>query len=137
MAILSVETPNAAERRWFGIIVLAFFALVGALASWRAGATTNAAYVLWGIGAAVALLYYAIRPLQVPLYKSWMHLVSPIGWVISHVLLALIYFGVLTPIAACMRAVGRDKLERRFADCETYWTDRPAEVDPGRYLRQS
>jgi hypothetical protein len=137
LAILQIETPNAAERRWFGAIVLAFFALVGTVISWRAGAPTTGAFVLWAIGAGLALLYYAIRPLQVPLYKGWMHLVSPIGWVVSHVLLAVIYFGVLTPIAACMRAVGRDKLERRFADCETYWTEHPPEVDPGRYFRQS
>lgn len=137
MAILQVETPNAAERRWFGVIVFAFFALVGAVVSWRAGGAITAAYVVWGIGAGLALLYYAIRPLQVPLYKSWMHLVSPIGWTVSHLLLALIYFAVVTPIAVCMRAFGRDKLERRFTDCETYWTDHAAEVDPGRYLRQS
>lgn len=137
MAILQVETPNAAQRRWFGAVLFAFFALVGAVVSWRAGATTTAAYVLWGIGACLAALYYAIRPIQVPLYKSWMHLVSPIGWTISHFLLALIYFVILTPIAACMRAFGRDKLERRFIDCQTYWTDHPAEADPGRYFRQS
>jgi type IV secretory pathway protease TraF len=136
MPILEVKTPTAADRKWFGAILLAFFALIGGVVSWRAGVSAPA-YALWGTGAVAALLYYAIRPLQVPMYKGWMHLVSPIGWVVSHALLALIYFGILTPIAVCMRWFGRDQLERRFAPHESYWSAHPSEVDPRRYFRQS
>jgi hypothetical protein len=136
MTITRIETPSTAERKWFGVMAFAFFALVGAILSWRLG-TRTAAYVLWGFGAALALLYYSIRPLQVPLYKGWMHLVSPVGWVVSHLLLGLIYFGVVTPIGVCMRLFGRDKLERRFVALETYWTAHPTDIEPGRYFRQS
>lgn len=136
MAIIQIETPSLAARKWFGAVLFAFFAIVGALASWRVGSAT-AGYVPWGIGAVLALLYYAIRPLQVPLYKGWMHLVSPIGWVVSHLILGFIYYGVVSPIAVSMRIFGRDKLERRFVAHETYWTEHPPEIDPGRYFRQS
>jgi hypothetical protein len=137
LSIARIETPSAAERRWFGAIVLAFFGLVGGVVTWRFGLST-ASYVLWGVGAGLALLYYAVRPLQVPLYKGWMHLFAPIGWAVSHGILAIIYFGILTPIALCMRLFGRDKLERRFVAAQaTYWSEHPPELDPARYLRQS
>lgn len=136
MAIIRIETPGPAERRWFGAILLAFFAIVGALASWRRGSAAAACIPL-AIGAGLALLYYAIRPLQVPLYKGWMHLVTPIGWLVSHLVLAFIYFGIVSPIAACMRLFGRDKLDRRLVARETYWTEHPPEIDPRRYFRQS
>jgi hypothetical protein len=136
LAFIRIEAPNPAARKWFGVVLLAFFAIVGGLASWRLGSAT-AGYAPWVIGAVLALLYYAIRPLQVPLYKGWMHLVTPIGWVVSHLILGLIYYGILSPIAVCMRLFGRDKLERRFVADETYWTEHPPETDPGRYFRQS
>jgi hypothetical protein len=136
LAIIRIDTPSPSARRSFGAVLFAFFAILGAVLSWRVG-SLNAGYVPWAAGAALALLYYAIRPLQIPLYKGWMHLVSPIGWVVSHVILAFIYYVVVTPIALVMRIFGRDKLERRFAAVETYWTERPPEIDPGSYFRQS
>lgn len=137
MLMAEIETPSVSERRWFGAVIFTFFALVGALANWRLGATT-AAFSLWGIGAGIALLYYTVRPLQVPLYKSWMYLIAPLGWVMSHFILSIIYFGLVTPIAFCMRLFGRDKLERRWLDAEaTYWTEHPRETEPARYFRQS
>ena len=43
-----------------------------------------------------------------------MFAVFPIGWVVSHLLLGVVYFLVLTPIGLTLRALGRDPLERRF-----------------------
>ena len=33
-----------------------------------------------------------------PLYVGWLYAVFPIGWTISHLILAVIYFLILTPI---------------------------------------
>ena len=46
----------------------------------------------------------------------------PIGWVVSHALMAAIYYLVITPMAVAMRLLGRDPLDRRFdRDATTYW----------------
>ena len=82
-------------------------------------------------------MYYAIRPFRRPIYLGWMYAVFPIGWVISHTVLALTYYLVLTPIGLLMRGLGRDPMERRFdRDGETYWTPHEPSEDPARYFRQ-
>jgi hypothetical protein len=61
----------------------------------------------------------------------------PIGWTMSHLLLAVTYFGVLTPVALFFRLVGRDALCRRFdRAASSYWTARPLPPDVDRYFKQ-
>ena len=129
--------PSASDLRWFGAILAAVFAILGGVIALRLGIGT-APKVLWSVGAGLALLYYAVRPLRLPMYLGWMHAVAPLGWVVSHLLLAIIYFGVLTPLALVMRAFGRDALDQAFvASAATYWTPHPPQSDVSRYLRQT
>lgn len=62
----------------------------------------------------------------------------PIGWVVSHLALGIIYYGIFTPVALVFRLMGRDPLNRRLdKQASTYWE--PYEPDRGgkaRYLRQ-
>jgi hypothetical protein len=131
------RAPTRSELRWFGLLLLTVFASLAALVAWRFEAG-GFARGLAGTGVALALLYYALPPLRRPLYRGWMRLVTPFGRLVSQVVLAIVYFGVLTPIGVAVRAFGRDKLERRFvADARSYWTARSREADTSRYLRQS
>jgi len=122
--------------RWFGVIIALFFGIVGGV-TWWAGATV-APRVLWGIGLGLAALYYAIPPLRLPLYLSWMRAVQPIGWVVSHLALGLIFYGLITPLGATMRLFGRDPLRmRRDAAADSYWTPHEPGGDTDRYFKQT
>ena len=135
--MLEIDAPTPSQQRWFGLILLAVFGVIGTMVGWQLEAW-GASRVLWGFGLGLALLYTAVRPLQRPLYYAWMHMVFPIGWVVSHLALAIVFYGVVTPLGLVMRLFGRDKLERRIdPKAKTYWTERPADTDPSRYLRQS
>jgi len=135
--VIEVQTPTRGEERWFGVLLLTVFVVIGIVVFWQLE-SLRAARVLWGIGLGLALLYYGVRPLRRPLYYGWMRLVYPIGWVISHVTLAIVYYGIMTPIGLVMRLFGRDKLERRLdPKAESYWSGRAPADDPERYLRQS
>jgi hypothetical protein len=61
----------------------------------------------------------------------------PIGWVVSHVALALVYYLVIAPIGLAFRIAGRDPL-RRACDpkASTYWEPYNPNRGPERYLRQ-
>jgi hypothetical protein len=48
----------------------------------------------------------------------------PIGWVVSRVLLAVIFYGIFTPVALLFRIAGRDRLRLRKRDAESYWLPR-------------
>jgi hypothetical protein len=61
----------------------------------------------------------------------------PVNWVVSHFLLVLLYFGVLTPIALVVRLLRIDPLKlRRDPTATSYWIPRKRVIPLRRYFRQ-
>lgn len=61
----------------------------------------------------------------------------PIGFLISHLALAVIYYLVFTPVALVFRFRGRDALKRKFdSQADSYWEAYNPDRGPARYLRQ-
>ncbi len=103
MALIEInKNPSRRELLWFGALFALFFGLIGGLIWWKLGAPL-AASVLWSVAGGITLLYYALSPIRRTLYLGWMFLVFPIGWVVSHALLAFTYYLVVTPIGWLMR----------------------------------
>jgi hypothetical protein len=62
----------------------------------------------------------------------------PLGWLISHMVLALLFFAVFTPVALLFKLIGRDALARHERpEVPTYWVAQPAVKDVRSYFRQS
>ena len=137
MALLEINrNPSRRDLAWFGVVLMLFLAVVGAMIG-RALHSDVARNVLWGAGIVFAIAYYAVPPLRRPMFVGWMYAAYPIGWGVSHVLLGLVYFGVVTPIGLLMRAVGHDPMARRFdRSAPTYWIARKPVTDVKRYFRQ-
>jgi hypothetical protein len=147
MALIEINwRPDRRRLRRFGWAALVAFAAVGALVWWRRSlpgfalapeTALDVACGLWGLAAACGVLSLAAPAALGPLYVGLSAVGLPIGWVVSHVVLAVIYYGVLTPIGLVMRLVGRDPLHRRFdRSAKTYWQRRPPVDDVKRYFRQ-
>jgi hypothetical protein len=137
MALLTINRhPSATELRWFGLLNGLFFVVFGGMVSFWSGWAKAPFLVFAGVGVAFCVVYYGVRPLRRPMYLGWMHAVHPIGWVVTHVTLCLVYFAVLTPIGLFMRVIGRDPLALPFdRKAETYWTPRERATSK-RYFRQ-
>jgi hypothetical protein len=61
----------------------------------------------------------------------------PIGWAVTQLMLMIMFFLVLTPLALVFRLMRRDELQLRQAPGRpSYWTARGAPPEPGRYLKQ-
>jgi hypothetical protein len=137
MSLIELRTdPSRKELAWFGLLLLAFLGLIGLLV-WSATGTLGASRYIWGAGLVLAAFYYAVPALRKSMFLGWMYAAYPIGWVVSHVLLAIIFFGLLTPIGLVLRAVGYDPMQRRLdRDAKSYWVRRDAQTDPARYFRQ-
>ena len=138
MALLEPNRePSKTELRIFGLLGGIFLALAGVAVRAKSGSTT-AAIVLWSLAVVFTLVYYVVPPLRWALYKGWMRAVFPIGWTVSHLLLAVIFYGVLTPFGLVMRLFGRDSMQRRFdARMPSYWAELPPVREPSRYFKQS
>ncbi len=137
MALISINrNPSKSELQWFGLLTAAFFVFLGAVVSWWSGWSPTPFVALAAVGVTFGVVYYGVRSLRRPLYLGWMRAVYPIGWVISHLMLGLVYFVVMTPIGLFMRMIGRDALNLPFdRGANTYWTPRKR-ASSERYFRQ-
>ena len=73
----------------------------------------------------IGLLFLAVSVLAptrlTPLNKAWFLLGKALGMVVSPIVLGIIFFGLLTPVALVSRLIGRDELRLRRPKSETYW----------------
>jgi len=113
--------------------------LAGGLGFWKllSQGPTIPRYTLialgFGIGGAGLIAPRLVRVI----YVGASLIAFPIGWVVSHVLLGLFYYGLITPLGWMMHRMHRDRLRiRRPAHARTYWVARPSSDDPSRYLQQ-
>jgi hypothetical protein len=122
--------PSKRQLQQFGWIAAAAFPALsfllgrGHLPFFALGASSFAFSLLWPRGN---------RPLFVA-----MSLVSyPIGFVVSHAALAVLFFGILTPVGVLFRLLGRDPLARRFEPGKpSYWVELPKIASKKDYFRQ-
>ncbi len=138
MALIEIKRdPTPREVRQFALLALPAFCLLLAGLSLVRFASWPAALLLTG-AALVSAALGVLRPRWMrAVLIAWMWAAWPIGWVVSHLLMAIIYYLVIAPIGLIMRALGRDPLQRRLdRDATTYWTPREQEIDSDRYFRQ-
>lgn len=125
--------PSPRELRVFSLVPM--IAVGVACAVWRIPLSSTATRVA-GIAALGIAVLGLIRPELVrPVYRVWMACALPVGIAVSVVLVALVYFAVLTPIGVALRLCGRDAM-RRHATRDTDWIDRPPPPAASRYYRQ-
>ncbi len=124
------------RQQLLGVLLPGLFALSSASAGWVE--PSGVAGSLWAIGTAGAVLIWIIPVAGRQLYVGWMLAAVPIGWTISHAILAIVYYVVVTPIGLLMRLVGRDPMQRRLdrSGSGSYWIERPPESGSSRYFRQ-
>lgn len=73
----------------------------------------------------LGLFMASIDVLTRAVFVAIMLVAAPIGFVISHVFLAVIYYLVITPIGLVFRLIGRDAIGRRLdPGAASYWRDR-------------
>ena len=136
MSLFSIQTkPTARVLRQFAAAWLIFFLLAAANQIWR-----KAHVPLGVVFGAVATV--GIAGLARPGIVRWLFIGSsivafPIGWVVSQITLALMFYGVVTPMALFWRMRGRDVLQLRPGkDQTTFWMERGPDPPPERYLKQ-
>ena len=60
-----------------------------------------------------------------PLNKSWIKLGEILGVIIAPIVMALVYFVILTPVSIIVRVFGKDLLGLKFLkEKDTYWIKR-------------
>ena len=128
--------PTPRVLRQFAAAWLVFFLILGAHQFLARG------HQQWGAVLMILAGLVGLPGLIKPGVVRWPYVVSmvmafPIGWVISQLMLALMFYGIITPVALLFRIRGRDALGRKPApDRPTYWTPVQPPRDVRSFFRQ-
>ncbi len=128
--------PETKKLRQFAALWLVVF---GSLAVWKGWWQGNIS-----IGAILAVLATTVGiaglifPARIRIvFVGATILAFPLGWLISHVLLALLFFGLLMPVGLAFRLAGRDPLLlKRPRGGESYWLPKPRPTNIRAYFNQ-
>lgn len=127
--------PAPHELRQWGVVMLVGLLLFSALAAWRQAGFGNLSFAL----AAASLVCFAAsfeRAVGRPLYRLIYLVTSPIGYIVSHLLLTAIFFLLFLPLGLVLRAQGKDLLRLKQPAGGSSWIRRSG-VRPARdYYRQ-
>ena len=148
MSLVAVNwNPTHRQLRQFGTICLVAFSVLGMLiyvrhSVFRIPLDIHVSHAigisLYCFGTICALIAIVAPPVLRPLYAGLTLITLPIGYVVSFVILAVMFYGVITPIGLFMRLIGRDTMQRKLRpDLPSYWEPRQTETDMQRYFRQS
>ena len=119
----SLHGSSLPSERTFGFVFTGIFLLIAAYLWYHdAKPVTIQAFLVL----AVAFLAFTLSmPIALrPLNKAWYKLGLLMGRVVSPIVLGILFFILITPIAMVMRLAGRDPLKLRKQNVQSHWIDR-------------
>ena len=93
---------------------------------------------IWSVLISLLFLILGIinSKILTPLNKVWFKFGIFLGKIISPIVMGLIFFLVVTPIAFLMRLRGRDELRLKFQEKSTHWIKRDTPMETGSFKHQ-
>ncbi len=133
------ERPDQVKlgsERAFGFVFTAFFAIVGGFKAW-AGHDVFWVGVWFAAAGLVLLLALAAPRLLRPFNVVWFKFGLLLHRIVSPLVMGLMFFAVITPIAWIMRALGKRPLHLRFEpEVHSYWIARTPPGPPPDSMKQ-
>ena len=110
------------QNRSFGLL---FFFVFTALALWPLTNKGEINFYLISIALIFLVLGLLNSKLLSPLNKAWIKLGEILGRLIAPIVMAIVYFLILTPISLFVRLFGKDLIGMKFNnDIKSYWVKR-------------
>lgn len=116
-----MEKLKIGSNRSFGII---FFIVFLTIALWPLLASDNIR--LWSLGISVIFFFLGIfnSKLLTPINKLWIKFGLLLGQIVSPVVMAIIFFGIVTPTGLILRIFGKDILKLNKNNSNSYWENK-------------
>jgi hypothetical protein len=135
IGMMSSSSTETSEIRRFGLFAALFFGVLLGIALWRHRPFLS--YTFGGLF--LCGLCFACFPEFVrPIYKQWLKVSRSIGKVNTLILLTLMYYLVITPVALIKRTLGGKPLPTKpDKTAASYWVSRPEPGQPKeRFLKR-
>ena len=113
------------SNRSFGILFCIVFAIV---ALWPV--MSGGSLRIWPIPISLIFLVLGLlnSKLLNPLNFAWVKFGELLGRIIAPIVMAIIYFMIVTPIGLFMRLIGKDFLNTKFSNDNSYWIKRQKNI---------
>jgi hypothetical protein len=116
------KNPYSDEIKFGGFFVFVF--LLAAIFFFVAAANEFWALIFAVLAASFLILTLFAPALLAPLNRAWMALGHVLGRIVSPIVLGLIFFVLITPVALIGRIAGRDPLRLKRRAVASYWIQR-------------
>ena len=113
------------SNRSFGILFFLVFFFIGI---WPI--LNEESLRVWSIIVAIIFLVLGLLKSKIlnPLNKTWVKIGEILGLVVAPIVMALIYFIVLTPLSFIIKLFGKDMLKTKYSKIDSYWIKRKKNV---------
>ena len=123
------ETKNIksekSDWRKFGITIGVILLIIAGFLFWK---EKESFQILFTFGVTLCILGIAIPFILKPIYWVWMIFATILGWIMTRVILSLLFYIIFTPIGLILRFFGKQFLELRWDKSkESYWNFRTNE----------
>ena len=113
---------SQSSNKSFGLLFFVVFLIIGL---WPLKNSENLNFYFITISIIFLILGLINSKLLSPLNKSWIKLGEILGIIIAPIVMALVYFVILTPVSLIVRIFGKDLLSLKLLkEKETYWIER-------------
>ena len=124
MQILNTKIKKGSEKN-FGILFAVLFFIISL---WPL--TYGGNFVLWSLilSFIFALLVFIKPKALKPLNYAWITFGNVLGHVVSPLVMAGIFFLVVTPISLLMKIIGKDLLNIKYSKKRSYWISKDKKI---------
>ena len=113
------------SNKSFGILFCIVFVLIAAWPAMHEGQLR-----IWPIPISFVFLVLGLlnSKLLSPLNLAWIKFGELLGRIIAPIVMAIVYFLIITPIGLFMRLIGKDLLNTKFSKDHSYWIKREKNI---------
>ena len=110
------------DLRKFGITIGVILLIIAGFLFWK---EKESFQILLTFGVTLCILGIAIPIILKPIYWVWMIFATILGWIMTRVILSLLFYIIVTPIGLIPRFFGKQFLELKWDKSkESYWNYR-------------
>ncbi len=129
------DTLKTSTDRSFGFVFFVFFTLVGFIIFIK-----TEHFKIWPFIIAIIFILLAVFSPNFlsPMNRMWTRVGLILHKIISPVIMAIMYYGIITPTGLIMKIIGNDLLKLKFdKSTDSYWIERkPPGLDPDTFHNQ-
>ena len=118
---MSKNNIKIGSNKSFGIVFFIFFLIISIYPIFKDGNVRT-----WSLVIAIIFLLLGLinSKFLTPLNKVWFEFGLILGKVVSPIVMGIVFFTVVTPIAFIMRISGKDLLNLKYNNNKSYWIEK-------------